>query len=118
MAEDKKKKGGWSSTSRYYEEQSVAEILQRITSKGVIADKFLEAEITALYEQMVGRQVARMTDNIFVRKQKLYIKVSSPALKQELVYNRQKIKDLINEKLTDKVSNYMVIKYIDEVIIL
>lgn len=118
MADEKKKTGGWSATSRQNEEQSLGDILSRITSRGVIADKFLEVEITALYEKIVGRNVARMTENIYVNKGKLFIKVSSPALRQELVYSREKIKDLVNEKLSDKTDNNLVINYVKEVVVL
>jgi hypothetical protein len=118
MKDDGKKTGGWSASSRYNEEQSLGDILSRITSKGVIADKFLEVEITALYEAIVGRNVARLTENIYVSKGKLFIKVNSSALRQELVYSREKIKDLVNEKLTDRVNKNMVTKYITEVVII
>lgn len=115
---ESKKTGGWSSTSRKLEEQSIGDILSRITGSGIIKDKFLEAEITALYEAMVGRNVARLTDNIFVNKEKLFIKVSSPALRQELVYSRDKIRSLVNEKLSDKHNSVQLLEFIKEVIIL
>lgn len=117
--EDKKKKiGGWSTTSRFNEEQSLGDVLARITGKGHFADKLLEAEIVRFYEQMVGKNVARMTENIYVNKEKLYIKVSSPALRQELVYSREKIRELVNEKLKDIADQLISIKEIKEIVII
>ncbi len=95
-----KKKTGWNENTRFTDEQSIGEILSRITSKGLIADKFLQVEIISLYESIVGKPIARMTDKLFVSKGKLYLKVSSSALKQELLYSRGKIMEMINEKLS------------------
>ena len=100
--EPKKKHKGWNENTRFTQEQSLGEVLARITSRGLIADKFTQVEIIAIYEEIVGKTIAKMTDKLFVRKGKLFIKVSSSALKQELVYARTKIKDTINEKLTDR----------------
>lgn len=97
--ESKKKHRGWNENTRFTEEQSLGDVLSRITTHGLIADKFTQVEIIAIYEQIVGKSVAKMTDKLFVRGGKLFIKVSSSALKQELLYARSKILEMVNEKL-------------------
>jgi len=116
---DKKNRVAWSEYARYNEEQALGEILKRITASGVFADKILEKEISSIYERIVGPQVSRMTQNLFVRKSKLYIKVESSALKQELVYSREKIKTMVNEALEDKQELFeFKVKKVQDIVIL
>ncbi len=100
MSDKKEKIKGWSEFSRYGEAQSVGDVLGRVVSKGAIADKVLQYEVVKVYEKIVGKPIARMTDKLFVNKGKLYIKVESSALKQELVYARGKILEMLNNELT------------------
>jgi predicted nucleic acid-binding Zn ribbon protein len=92
----------WDRVPRRQQEQALEGVLKQMMNKGVYADKIREIEIIKFYEMVVGKPVARMTKNVFVRKGKLYIKVESPALKQELVYSREKLLTLVNERLEDK----------------
>ncbi|OIP01548.1 MAG: hypothetical protein AUJ98_03835 [Bacteroidetes bacterium CG2_30_33_31] len=110
MSEGNNKSKSWGDFSRHYNEQSVGEVLSQITSKGLLADKFTEIQIVAIYEEIVGIQIAKLTEKLTVKKGKLYLQFSSSALKQEMVYARTKVMNQINAKLTDK--------SIDEIIIL
>jgi predicted nucleic acid-binding Zn ribbon protein len=52
-----------------------------------------------MWEQAMGRTIARHTTNINLKGDRLYITVDSAALRTELFYSRIKIKDVINKEL-------------------
>jgi predicted nucleic acid-binding Zn ribbon protein len=51
----------------------------------------------------MGAMIARHTSNISLRKGKLYLKIESAALKQELTYSKDKIKEIFNKELGENV---------------
>ena len=75
----------------------------------------LKGEIQALqvedvWEKMMGRTVARYTDNLKVIHKTLYVTTHVAPLKQELNFQKDKIKLRINEALGDKVIDNVVIQ--------
>jgi len=75
-----------------------------------IGDKMLELNIKKIwFEQMQGI-IAKNTKNIFFRENNLYITIESSVLKQELFMAREKICQIINEKLGKNVIKEVVIR--------
>jgi hypothetical protein len=75
----------------------------------------LKGEIQALqvedvWEKIMGRTVARYTDNLKVIHKTLYVTTHVAPLKQELNFQKDKIKLRINEALGDKVIENVVIQ--------
>lgn len=90
------------SFQRKSNEQSVGEVLKQITSNGKIADKINQARVVAAYEEIVGRDIALMTQSLSVKRRVLYLRVESSSLKHELVY----AKSLLLQKFNEKLDNY------------
>ena len=75
----------------------------------------LKGEIQALqvedvWEKIMGRTVARYTNNLKVIHKTLYVTTNVAPLKQELNFQKEKIKLRINEALGDKVIDNVVIQ--------
>ncbi len=64
-----------------------------------MSDKLYTARIVNNWSDIVGPAVSKYTLEIFVQKGLLYVKINSPALKQELNYIKDEIKNKINEYL-------------------
>jgi predicted nucleic acid-binding Zn ribbon protein len=56
-------------------------------------------QIEELWEQLMGKTIARYTDNIKIINHTLFITTSVAPLKQELSYQKEKIKLRVNEAL-------------------
>ena len=52
---------------------------------------------------MMKNGVTNYTQEVKLRNKILYIKLSSPALKQELSYGKQKLIDMINTRFKNKI---------------
>lgn len=91
-------------------EQSLHDVLQSWMRENGVDEKLLESRIIIHWEEWMGATINKYTEKIWVNKNQLYIKVSSAALRQELLFSREQIKKNVNEKLeTEFIKNVSII---------
>lgn len=56
-------------------------------------------QLTDTWEKIMGKTIARYTDRIEIVNQTLFIHTNVAPLRQELMYQRKKIIELVNEAL-------------------
>ena len=71
--------------------------------------KLNESRIRTGWSEIMGATIAKYTSSVSLKNKKLYVKVESAALKQELNYSRDRIKELFNKHLGETVINDVVI---------
>lgn len=64
-----------------------------------LTEKFKEYQMPAIWEKVMGKFIASKTNDVKMIKNKLYVKLDSAALRQELQYDREKIKEMINAEV-------------------
>jgi len=74
-----------------------------------IDKKLREVSLVSKWESLMGKMVASRTDKIYIRNGTLYITLTSPVLKNELMMMRQDIIDKLNETAGEKLIRQMVI---------
>jgi len=63
-----------------------------------LADKMAEARLINSWKPVMGTSISRYTDNLFIKKRTLYVRITSSVLKSELMlYREQLIKKLNDE---------------------
>ena len=62
------------------------------------------------WESIMGKAVSNKTQEIFINKRTLYIRLTSSVLRQELTYARSKIVALMNENAGKEVIDDVIIK--------
>jgi predicted nucleic acid-binding Zn ribbon protein len=67
-------------------------------------------QIEEVWEQLMGKTIAKYTDKIAIQGNTLYIHTSMAPLKQELLFQKDKIIQRVNEALGEKTVNDVVIK--------
>ena len=67
-------------------------------------------QIEDVWEQIMGKTIARYTDKIKINGNTLYISSSVAPLKQELLYQKEKIIQRVNEALGERVIKEVVIQ--------
>jgi len=72
-------------------------------------DKLNEAKIIQSWEAVVGEMIARNTSQLHIRNKVLYVKVNSAALRNELLFARNKIISALNKKAGSKVIEDLVL---------
>lgn len=67
-------------------------------------------QIEELWEKIMGKTIARYTENLKIINRTLFITTNVAPLKQELMYQKEKIKLRVNEALGEKLIDEVVIK--------
>ncbi len=67
-------------------------------------------QIGEVWEQIMGKTVARYTDKIQIHGHTLYVNTAVAALRQELLYQKDNIIRRVNEALGESVIKEVVIK--------
>ena len=69
----------------------------------------LNIEVKKAWFELMNNGVANYTTDVSLRKKTLYINLSSPALKEELSYGKEKLIKLINERLKENVVEKIIL---------
>ena len=67
-------------------------------------------QIEDVWEEIMGKTIARYTDKLQIIGDKLIISTSVAPLKNELKYQKEKIKQRVNEALQNKVINEVIVQ--------
>jgi len=67
-------------------------------------------QIEEVWEELMGKTIARYTDSIQIINQTLFISTSVAPLKNELLFQKEKIILRVNEALGEKVIRDVVIR--------
>ena len=74
-----------------------------------LRDKLNEAKVIAAWEKVVGEMVAKKTGRLRIRNKVLFIKVESAALRNELMFARNKIIAALNREVGETVITEIVL---------
>jgi predicted nucleic acid-binding Zn ribbon protein len=74
-----------------------------------LRDKLNEAKVIAAWENVVGEMVAKNTGRLQIRNKVLFIKVDSSALRNELMFARNKIIAALNKEVGGTVITEIVL---------
>ena len=67
-----------------------------------IKNKYDETHIIQVWGTLMGEGVAKRTDNVYIKNQTIFIKVSSPPLRNELLMQKTDLLRRINENLGEE----------------
>lgn len=89
---------------------SVGEAIKRYLNQSRMKGSIQAMQINDIWESVMGKTIARYTDNLKVINKTLFITTNVAPLKQELLYQKDKIKLRVNEALGEKVIEDIVIQ--------
>jgi hypothetical protein len=91
-------------------EYSIGEALKQFLDSSRIKGSVQALQIEDVWEKIVGRTVARYTNKLQIFGDKLIITTNIAPLKQELIYQKEKIKQRVNEALGQNVIREIIIQ--------
>ena len=91
-------------------EFSINEAMQEFLKSSRIKGGIQALQIEDIWEDIMGKTVARYTDKLQIIGDKLIIKTNVAPLKNELIYQKEKIKQRVNEALKQKVVNEVIVQ--------
>jgi len=91
-------------------EYSIGEALKHFLQGSRIKGGIQALQIEDAWEQIMGKTIARYTDKLQIIGDKLIITTNVAPLKNELIYQKEKIKQRVNEALGQRVINEVIIQ--------
>ena len=95
---------------RNYKLKPIKNIIENFVEQKSISDGIFNVKVQKAWENAVEKKILDYTKEIYVKGEVLYIKVSNPILKQEILYSTQKVINLINEELEKDLIKKIVLK--------
>lgn len=91
-------------------EYSLGDALQLFLQKSRLRGAIHAMQIEDIWESLMGKTIARYTERIEIHGRSLYITTHVAPLKQELLYQKEKIRDRVNEALGERIIEEVIIK--------
>ncbi|MBS1753374.1 MAG: DUF721 domain-containing protein [Ferruginibacter sp.] len=91
-------------------EISLQDAIQQFLQKSRLKNGIQALRIEDVWEQVMGKTVAKYTDKIQIINTTLIINTSVAPLKNELLYQKEKIIERINETLGEKAITDVLVK--------
>ena len=88
---------------RYSNDQSLGAAIKEFLQAYRLDERMNQAKLIHSWEKVVGIMIARHTKDLHIRNGKLFVKIDSPALKNELTYSTSVIIERLNKEAGGKV---------------
>ena len=79
-------------------DKPIKEAIEQMLQVYKIKQRFDETAVIAAWPQLVGKPVANRTKELFIHNKKLYLRIESSVVKNELMLMRGQIIEKINEE--------------------
>ena len=87
----------------------IKNLLEIFLKKNNLEKGLLDLEVKRAWHELMENGVSNYTTDVSLKNKTLYIKLSSPALKEELSYGKEKLMKLINERFKKKIVQKIVL---------
>ena len=89
---------------------SIGDAIKLFLNQSRIKGSIQALQIEDVWEQVMGKTIARYTENLKVINKTLFITTYMAPLKQELIYQKEKIKLRVNEALGKNIIKEIIVK--------
>lgn len=79
--------------------QNLADVLNMCLRRNGLETPLLQHRIINAWDNVVGQTVAAYTGDKFIKNQTLFVKISNPALRQDLSMMRQQLVSRLNKEV-------------------
>ena len=87
----------------------IKNLLDIFLKKNNLEKGLLDLEVKRAWHELMENGVSNYTTDVSLKNKTLYIKLNSPALKEELSYGKEKLIKLINERFKKKIVQKIVL---------
>tara|TARA_B100001109_G_scaffold2337_2_gene1890 strand:+ start:1025 stop:1306 length:282 start_codon:yes stop_codon:yes gene_type:complete len=87
----------------------IKKLVDIFLKKNKLEKGLLSVEIEKVWHDLMSNGIANYTNDVSLKNKTLYIKLSSPALKEELSYGKVKLIKLINDRFKKNVVEKIIL---------
>lgn len=95
---------------RFNEESSMQDILKEFIQVNKLDSGMDKVDVEQAWKNLMGNGVNNYTEEVLLKRETLYVKLSSAVLRNELSYGKDKIIKMINEELGKEVVKSLVLR--------
>ncbi|NLL29189.1 MAG: DUF721 domain-containing protein [Bacteroidales bacterium] len=96
--------------NKYDNQYSLGDVLQQIVDRFHLRSRMNSENVKNYWSEIAGKVVAKYTKTVELRDNLLYIEVTEPALKNELLYMQEDIIASVNKYLKSEVVEKIIIR--------
>ena len=89
-------------------DKSLKEAIEQMLKVYRLKRKFDETSLVVAWPEMMGKAIANRTKEIFIRDRKLFVRIESAVIKNELVMMRSNIIEKMNERAGSSIIDEIV----------
>jgi predicted nucleic acid-binding Zn ribbon protein len=93
---------------RYSNDQSLGAAIKEFLQAYRLEERMNQTKLIHSWEKVVGKMIANHTHDLSIRNKILFVHIDSPALRNELSYQKGKIMDSLNSEVNAKVIDDIV----------
>jgi hypothetical protein len=91
-------------------ESSISEVLQQFIQVNKLESGMDKIDVEQAWKSLMGNGVNSYTQEVILKGNTLYVKLTSAVLREELSYGKQKIIAMINEELRKEIVKDLVLR--------
>ena len=91
-------------------DQSLGDAIRQFLHSYHLEDKLNETRLIKAWGKIVGPMIERHTQGLYISNRILFVKVDSPALRQELSFFRSRIVKSLNDEIKGNIIDDLVLK--------
>lgn len=90
--------------------QKLSDVLKSYVQENNLERKLSELDLIKSWESVIGKAVARYTQNLHIRNETLFVETTSPVVRNELLMMKEEIRVRLNEVVGSEVVKTIVFK--------
>ena len=98
------------SKKRHNENLSLGDVLKEFVSTNKLQEGLYKVEIKDAWKNLMGNGVNSYNTSVQLKRDTLYVQLSSSVLREELSYGKEKIITMLNEALGKELIKTLVLK--------
>ena len=88
---------------KHFKDQSIGAAIKEFFQAYHLEEKVNETQLIHSWEKVLGTLIANHTRDLKIRNKILFVRIDSPALRNELIYQKEKILNSLNGEVNAKV---------------
>lgn len=95
---------------RHTNVQPIGDVIRDLLKQFRIDQKLQEVGIINAWDEILGIPISKVTSKIYVQRRILFVHLSSPAIRNEILMNKSKVIKALNEKVGASVIDDIVLR--------
>lgn len=97
-------------TMRKSNTEKLSDLIRGYVQENKLEKKLTEVDLISSWEELLGKTVARYTQDLRITNSTLFVKLSSPVVRNELLMMKEEIRKRLNERAGKEIISQIVFR--------